>query len=159
MGASWNRHRSADFHVCCVAGFQTGKLRDSQRLADLEVGDTAGLETCATSRRRWSNGGSVKDAPGENYLIEIFLHRRQPLLILTQTDVFVISIVSGRQYFTMLWFQKNKEAERYYLLPGMGGRAVWQKQKMMLQWAIITGLFVSIVFAIAMYYFNLPPWK
>jgi len=59
----------------------------------------------------------------------------------------------------MLWFQKNKEAERYYLLPGMGGRAVWQKQKMMLQWAIITGLFVSIVFAIAMYYFNLPPWK
>jgi DNA polymerase-4 len=59
-GASWHRHRSADFQVCCIAGFQTRKLCDSQRLADLEVGDTAGLETCATSRRGWSNGGSVK---------------------------------------------------------------------------------------------------
>jgi len=42
---------SADFQVCCIAGFQTRKRCDSQRLADLEVGDTAGLETCATSWR------------------------------------------------------------------------------------------------------------
>jgi len=39
---------SADFQVCCVAGFQTRRLHDSRRSADLEVGDTAGLETCAT---------------------------------------------------------------------------------------------------------------
>jgi len=39
---------SADFQVCRVAGFQTRRLHDSGRSADLEVGDTAGLETCAT---------------------------------------------------------------------------------------------------------------
>jgi hypothetical protein len=39
---------SADFQVCCVAGFQTRRLRECGRSADLEVGDTAGLETCAT---------------------------------------------------------------------------------------------------------------
>ena len=40
--------RSADFQVCCLAGFQTGPGQDVQRAADLEIGDTAGLETCAT---------------------------------------------------------------------------------------------------------------
>jgi hypothetical protein len=57
--------RSADFQVCCIAGFQTCKPCDSQRLADLEVGDTAGLETCATSRRGWSIGGRSRCARNE----------------------------------------------------------------------------------------------
>ena len=38
--------RSADFQVCRIAGFQTRK--PSAGRADLEVGDTAGLEACAT---------------------------------------------------------------------------------------------------------------
>jgi hypothetical protein len=46
--------RAADFQVCCIAGFQTcgpSGVRTRQpvsRPADLEIGDTAGLETCAT---------------------------------------------------------------------------------------------------------------
>jgi hypothetical protein len=32
------------------AGFQTGWAQDVERSADLEIGDTAGLETCATGR-------------------------------------------------------------------------------------------------------------
>jgi len=51
-------HRSADFQVCCVAGFQTRKLPDCERPADLEVGDTAGLETCATEAGRAAAGAS-----------------------------------------------------------------------------------------------------
>jgi hypothetical protein len=39
---------SADFQGCCVAGFQTRRLHDCGHSADLEVGDTAGLETRAT---------------------------------------------------------------------------------------------------------------
>ena len=42
------RIRSADFQVCCVAGFQTRCWCNILCAADLEVGDTAGLETCAT---------------------------------------------------------------------------------------------------------------
>jgi high-affinity Fe2+/Pb2+ permease len=49
---------------------------------------------------------------------------------------------------------KNKEPERFYLLPGMGGRAAKRKQKWMLQWGIITGLLVSAVLAAAMYWIN-----
>ena len=47
---------SADFQVCRVADFQIRERRTSQRAlevwraADLEIGDTAGLETCATGR-------------------------------------------------------------------------------------------------------------
>ena len=51
--------RSADFQVCRAAGFPT--RRPQFREADLEVGDPAGLETCATDLDRvkagqtWSN--------------------------------------------------------------------------------------------------------
>jgi hypothetical protein len=41
--------RSADFQVCWLVGFQTRYA--FARLADLEIGDTAGLETCATDLR------------------------------------------------------------------------------------------------------------
>jgi prepilin-type N-terminal cleavage/methylation domain-containing protein len=36
--------------LCCVAGFQTRQSSASRCPADLEIGDTAGLETCATLR-------------------------------------------------------------------------------------------------------------
>ena len=51
----------------------------------------------------------------------------------------------------MLGFGRNKEWQRYYLLAGMGGRAARQKRKLMLQWAIIAGLFVSAAYAAALY--------
>jgi hypothetical protein len=56
----------------------------------------------------------------------------------------------------MIMFQgaKEKERERYYLLAGMGGRAAKRKHKRMLQWAIITGLSVSIILATIMYLLN-----
>ena len=49
---------------------------------------------------------------------------------------------------------KEKERERYYLLAGMGGRAAKRKHKLMLQWAIITGLSVSTILAVVMYLVN-----
>jgi len=48
------KQRSADFQVCCIAGFQTRWSHDFARAADLEIGDTAGLETCATRPNRKS---------------------------------------------------------------------------------------------------------
>ena len=42
---------SADFQVCCIAGFPARWPHRKSRAADLEIGDTAGLETCATGRR------------------------------------------------------------------------------------------------------------
>lgn len=47
-------HRSyTDFPVCCIAGFQTRRTRGRSKSADLEIGDTAGLETCATAWKKW----------------------------------------------------------------------------------------------------------
>jgi hypothetical protein len=40
--------RSADFQVCCAAGFQACSGDDFARRADLKIGDTADLEVCAT---------------------------------------------------------------------------------------------------------------
>ena len=40
--------RRANFQVCGVAGFPTRVRRAFGRLADWEIGDTAGWETCAT---------------------------------------------------------------------------------------------------------------
>jgi len=67
-------HRSSDFQVCCIAGFQTrgpapvSTPSSSRRPADLEIGDTVGLETCVT--------GSVAPA---FFLYWMPQERRQPV--------------------------------------------------------------------------------
>ncbi len=52
----------------------------------------------------------------------------------------------------MAWFSASKEKERYYLLPGMGGRNYRRKQRVILSWSIVAGLVVSAVFAFLLYY-------
>ena len=52
----------------------------------------------------------------------------------------------------MGWFQRDKERDRFYLLPGMGGKAMRRKRMQMLQWAIAAGLFVSLILACALYW-------
>jgi hypothetical protein len=45
----------------------------------------------------------------------------------------------------------NKERQRYYLLPGMGGSAMRRKRKLILQWSIAAGLGVSAIVAGLLY--------
>ena len=51
----------------------------------------------------------------------------------------------------MGWFARDKERDRFYLLPGMGGRALRRKQKVILQWAVLAGLLVSGLVAAILY--------
>jgi len=46
---------------------------------------------------------------------------------------------------------KDKERHRFYLLPGMGGKALRRKQKVVLKWTIAAGLFFSVVVACLLY--------
>jgi hypothetical protein len=48
----------------------------------------------------------------------------------------------------------DKEPERYYLLPGMGGRAARRKHLYFLKWSIIAGLGISVILAALMYLLN-----
>jgi hypothetical protein len=52
----------------------------------------------------------------------------------------------------MAWFARDKEKERFYLLPGMGGRALRRKRRVFLMWAIAAGLVVSACMAAILYY-------
>ena len=54
----------------------------------------------------------------------------------------------------MSWFAADKERERFYLLPGMGGKAARRKHKTILQWSIVAGLLVSAVLAAVIYFLN-----
>jgi hypothetical protein len=56
--------RSADFQVCCIAGFQTRRAQERATACRLEVGDTAGLEACATGLPSLAARQPVK-YPGE----------------------------------------------------------------------------------------------
>jgi hypothetical protein len=51
----------------------------------------------------------------------------------------------------MALLSRDPEKERYYLLPGMGGRAYRRKQQIALVWAIAIGLVVSGILAGLMY--------
>jgi hypothetical protein len=54
----------------------------------------------------------------------------------------------------MRWFQRDKEPERFYLLPGMGGRARRQKEMRHLCWSIAVALLVSGVMAVILYFIS-----
>ena len=54
----------------------------------------------------------------------------------------------------MLWFDRNKKRQRFYLLPGMGGRALRKKQRLFLRWSIAIGLVVSGVVACVLYFMS-----
>jgi high-affinity Fe2+/Pb2+ permease len=56
----------------------------------------------------------------------------------------------------MFGFKRNKEAERFYLLPGQGGQAWRRKQKFILKWAIVVGLLVAAVLGALLYFLNKP---
>jgi hypothetical protein len=49
----------------------------------------------------------------------------------------------------------KRERERFYLLPGMGGRAYFRKQKTILRWSIAAGLLVSAVLGVLLYLLSL----
>ena len=52
---------------------------------------------------------------------------------------------------------KDKEQKRFYLLPGMGGRALRRKQRVILRWSIVAGLLVSGVVAGLLYLISQRP--
>jgi hypothetical protein len=48
----------------------------------------------------------------------------------------------------------DKEPERYYLLPGMGGKSFRRKQTFFWKWSIFAGLGISVILAAVMYLLN-----
>jgi len=52
--------------------------------------------------------------------------------------------------------EKEREQKRFYLLPGMGGRALRRKRRLILRWSIAAGLLVSAVLAVLLYLLNRP---
>ena len=56
----------------------------------------------------------------------------------------------------MSWLNRKRERERFYLLPGMGGRAARAKHLTMLKWSVAIGLLVSLVLAAILYLTNGP---
>ena len=52
--------------------------------------------------------------------------------------------------------KRDKERQRFYLLPGQGGEGYRRKQKFILKWSIIAALFFSVVFSAIIYWLNRP---
>jgi len=51
----------------------------------------------------------------------------------------------------MALFARDKEKERFYLLPGMGGRNLRRKRQVILRWSIVAGLFTSVILGLVLY--------
>ena len=62
-----------------------------------------------------------------------------------------------------LWAKRGQrkrpkdDKERYYLLPGQGGKGYRRKQRFILKSALIVGVIVSGIFALVMYLMYRPP--
>ncbi len=55
----------------------------------------------------------------------------------------------------MRWLERNKEQRRFYLLPGMGGRARRRKELLYLRWSLAVALLVSGILACVLYFLSL----
>ena len=53
---------------------------------------------------------------------------------------------------TMRWFGNDKEKNRFYLLPGMGGEGSRRKRRRILKWSVVVGLFASALVAGLLYW-------
>jgi hypothetical protein len=68
-----------------------------------------------------------------------------------------LTVVSERARSTHMFFktkeqrERERESKRFYLLPGMGGRAYRRKQDLILKVSIAVGLLVSGVFTLIMW--------
>jgi hypothetical protein len=54
----------------------------------------------------------------------------------------------------MFWRKRDREQDRFYLLPGMGGESLRRKRKAFLVYSLLAGLFVSMLVAVALYLIN-----
>ena len=54
----------------------------------------------------------------------------------------------------MFWPKIPKERERYYLLPGMGGKGMRRKRRVILAWSIAVGALASAVLVGILYWVN-----
>ncbi len=45
-----------------------------------------------------------------------------------------------------------KERERFYLLPGMGGKNLQRKRKVFLRWSVVVGVATSILLGLLLYW-------
>jgi hypothetical protein len=50
--------------------------------------------------------------------------------------------------------EKDRERHRFYLLPGMGGRALRRKHRRILRWSLLAGVLVSALLAGLLYLLN-----
>ena len=57
--------------------------------------------------------------------------------------------------FAMPWLERNKERDRFYLLPGMGGRGLRRKRRKIMLWSIVAGLLASALMAGTLYLISL----
>lgn len=64
-----------------------------------------------------------------------------------------------RSMLRRFWSKEKKEHRRFYLLPGMGGRAFHRKQRRFRNIAIAVGVIVSVGLAALMFYLNTRPMK
>jgi hypothetical protein len=56
----------------------------------------------------------------------------------------------------VLFSRKSKPRERFYLLPGQGGRNYFRKQKKLIGWSIVVALFFGLIMATIMWYVSRP---
>ena len=56
----------------------------------------------------------------------------------------------------VLFGKKNKPRERFYLLPGQGGRNFRKKQNVFLMWAVIVAVSLGAVLAVLQWWFSKP---
>ena len=92
---------------------------------------------------QWADPGAAEQEPNLSLSDVVYdLPREQKL-------VRIVSV--NTNMFSMSWLERDKEQNRFYLLPGMGGSAFRRKRRRILLWSVAAGLLVSAALAGLLY--------
>ena len=56
----------------------------------------------------------------------------------------------------MFFRKKDKPRERFYLLPGQGGRNFHRKQRLIMRWTVASALVFAVALAVVMWWLSKP---
>ena len=92
---------------------------------------------------QWADPGAAEQEPNLSLSDVVYdLPREQKLIRIVSVNT---------NMFSMSWLEREKEQDRFYLLPGMGGSAFRRKRRRILLWSLAAGLLVSAALACILY--------
>jgi hypothetical protein len=125
-----------------------------------------GLTAIGDRDRAWAQYGSAATGniiaadmfggvvTGDNFSLKDFQPSVEQMPLAEFFSLFANCFLANCRQLKMHRSRRDKEKQRFYLLPGQGGKLYRKKQKIFILWSLAAAAIVSGIIAVIMYFTN-----